>query len=77
MPADATIADWLRAYRAAYGLTQARAAGLVGVSKSAWENWEQGTRQPPWKVLSMLAQSTALGTVPGPPCPCCGRSSGR
>ncbi len=41
----------LRAARLAAGLSQAKAAQLMGYSLGAWRKWEAGTRPIPAKLL--------------------------
>ncbi|MCC2604822.1 NadS family protein [Planctobacterium marinum] len=44
----------VRAIRAKTGLTQARFADVLGVSKRTLENWEQGRRHPTGPARALL-----------------------
>jgi transcriptional regulator with XRE-family HTH domain len=46
-PDSKPLAERMRAWRDAKGLSQADAAALVGVSQRNWQNWEQGHRANP------------------------------
>ena len=51
--------ELLREARVNAGYTQSQIAEIVGVAKSTYCNWEQGTREPNIIKLKVLAQ--ALG----------------
>lgn len=53
----------LRFWREHRGLTREGAAGLVGVAKSTWSQWETGARSPSVEFVGMIAQALEL-----PPC---------
>ncbi len=61
-----------RLIRERLGLTQARAASLVGVSRNTWNRWEMGTlgvhplRQPRVEALMRTAEEKSRGL----PCKC-------
>ncbi len=48
----------LRAARLAAGLSQAKAAQLMGYSLGAWRKWEAGTRPIPAKLLHFFLMET-------------------
>ena len=54
----------LRRWRRRYGLTQAGAAEILGVSKRAVENWEQGRAIP--RSLALEALTSKLTKPPTP-----------
>ena len=45
----------LKAWRACYGLSQARAADLAGVATRSWRRWEEGSRPIPHWLHTILA----------------------
>lgn len=53
----------LRFWREHRRLTREGAAGLVGVAKSTWSQWETGARSPSAEYVGMIAQALKL-----PPC---------
>ena len=46
LPPDAPLADRLRTYRRAHGLTQAELGALLGISQNVVWAWERGRRSP-------------------------------
>ena len=46
----------LKALRVQYGLTQKKAAKLVGVSESAWHSYENAKTYPPIKVIDRITK---------------------
>lgn len=69
MPLKPPTADEIKAARAALGLTQARFAGALGVSKRTLEGWEAGASAPALLtfVLAYLREHPeAIGGAPAP-----------
>lgn len=71
----ATLGAALRDGRARAGLSQPRAADLLGVPVWTFRSWEQGRREPPADVLRTIAArwqipAEALGLAEDT-CPCC------
>lgn len=61
-PADPqSPADWVRALRLRYGLTQAQFAGRLGVPLDTIRNWEQGKRMPRGPARALL---TVIAAAP-------------
>lgn len=46
----------LKALRVQYGLTQEKAAKLVGVSESSWHSYENAKTYPPVKVINRITE---------------------
>lgn len=46
----------LKALRVQYGLTQEKAAKLVGVSESTWHSYENAKTYPPIKVIDRITK---------------------
>ena len=46
----------LKALRVQYGLTQEKAAKLVGVSESTWHSYENAKTYPPIKVIDWITK---------------------
>lgn len=61
---NTTLADQLKAWRAAQGLSQERAAVRVGVTVSTWCNWERAKTQPSRMAREkLLASGVAVNAV--------------
>lgn len=54
---ESTIGERLRAVRLRAGLSQERFSVLLGYSKRALINWEQGVADPPIAILTKLRES--------------------
>lgn len=51
-----TKCQWLRDRREAVGLTMVQSAGLIGVSRQTWNNWEHGLCWPNAKKIILIAE---------------------
>ena len=58
---DKKFNELLKSARLKAGLTQAQLAEKIGVPKSTYCNWEQGTREP--NVLKLKQIARALGVL--------------
>ena len=52
-----TFPDSLRRFRKEFNLTQKAVANAVGMQESAYQRYEQGTREPAFKQLLTLADA--------------------
>jgi transcriptional regulator with XRE-family HTH domain len=50
------IGERIAKWRRTAGLTQAEAAGLLGVSPNTWARWERGERRPDVDRLEEIAR---------------------
>lgn len=50
----------LKALRVQYGLTQEKAAKLVGVSESTWHSYENAKTYPPVKVVNRITKTFGI-----------------
>jgi putative transcriptional regulator len=57
-----TLAQSIRAWRRRWGLTQSKAAAVLGVNRRSLENWEQGRAHPSEPALKFL--NSKLRTKP-------------
>lgn len=51
------LPDSLRRFRKEFNLTQKAVANAVGMQESAYQRYEQGTREPAFKQLLTLADA--------------------
>ena len=51
------LPDYLRRFRNEFKLTQKAVADAVGMKESAYQRYEQGTREPAYKQLVSLADA--------------------
>ncbi len=49
------ISGSMRKYRKSKRLTQEQVANLIGIRRSTYSRYEEGTNRPSWKVLMLLA----------------------
>ncbi len=64
MSSDNPIPAEIKAWRESAGLTQAKAAALIGYTARAWENWEQGIRPMRAALFDLARRSVPqLGAI--------------